>query len=303
VIISINDFLQSGKLAPLTFEMSKEAVRQHLGNPEAISIQKHPEIWGYPIKELNAVLELSFYRGPDGSDPLLASMTIYFKKNFLPVSSSPIRIAEATFTPKRELSFQEFLAHLQASKIPCIGGVASGPHRHLVLASGVRATFEGYDLRLMSWGDGAEVPNSGISLLIVGVDNNDLLHIRVFDANSDRITDTDETDLPNTQAGAISRLKQQLPRLLPPHVLTDAEKAQVYDEATLIVGQTLNEGSLWSLGVTHQSESKTKQISISVPKEYYETIAREAKSRGITISALCASWILEHSAPHRSAPV
>ena len=96
----------------------------------------------------------------------------------------------------------------------------------------------GSDLRLMSWGDGSGVPTSGNNLVIVGIDNNGLLHVRIFDAGGDRVTDTDETKLPGTQAGAISTLKQQLPGLLPPHVLTSAEKAQVISEATSIVGQT-----------------------------------------------------------------
>ena len=95
----------------------------------------------------------------------------------------------------------------------------------------------GFDLQLMSWGDGSGVPASGNNLVIVGIDNNNLLHIRIYDAAGTRITDTDETQLP-AQAAAIATLKQQLPGLLPPHVLTDAEKAQVIAEATSIVGQT-----------------------------------------------------------------
>ncbi len=89
----------------------------------------------------------------------------------------------------------------------------------------------------MSWGDGSGVPTSGNNLVIVGIDNNGLLHIRIFDAAGNRVTDTDETKLPGTQAGAISTLKQQLPGLLPPHVLTGAEKAQLIGEATSIVGE------------------------------------------------------------------
>jgi hypothetical protein len=94
-----------------------------------------------------------------------------------------------------------------------------------------------FDLQLMSWGDGSGVPSSGNSLVIVGIDNKGLLHIRIFDAGSKEITDTDETKLPAAQAGAISTLKQRLQGLLPPHVLTRAEKAQVIREATSIVDQ------------------------------------------------------------------
>jgi hypothetical protein len=108
----------------------------------------------------------------------------------------------------------------------------------------------GFDLRLMSWGDGADVPTSGNNLVIIGADNNGLLHIRIFDRSGNRVTDTDETELPTTQAGAILTLKQQLPGLLPPHVLTSAEKSLVISEATSIVGLTplgQGTGSSWTL--------------------------------------------------------
>src|SRR5205823_916959 len=78
---------------------------------------------------------------------------------------------------------------------------------------------EGFDLRLMSWGDDSGVPTSGNNWVIVGTDNNGLLHIRIFGASGNPLTDTDETKLPTTQASAILTLKQQLPGLLPPHVL------------------------------------------------------------------------------------
>jgi NADH-quinone oxidoreductase subunit N len=100
------------------------------------------------------------------------------------------------------------------------------------------------DLRLMSWGDGSGVPTSGNDLVIVGIDNNGLLHIRIFDVGGNRVTDTDETKLPGVQAGAISTLKQQLPGALPPHVLTSAQEAQVLSDVRSIVGQTLFFGTL-----------------------------------------------------------
>jgi spermidine synthase len=93
------------------------------------------------------------------------------------------------------------------------------------------------DLRLMSWGDGSGVPTSGKNLVVVGTDNNGLLHIRIFDATGARTKDRDEKQLP-AQAAAIATLKQQLPGLLPPYKMTDDEKAQVIAEATSIVGQT-----------------------------------------------------------------
>ena len=45
---------------------------------------------------------------------------------------------------------------------------------------------------MVSWGDGSKVPTSGKNLVITGLDNNGLLHIRTFDAAGVR-TDTFET--------------------------------------------------------------------------------------------------------------
>jgi hypothetical protein len=110
----------------------------------------------------------------------------------------------------------------------------------VIVAKVGQALHFGYDLRLMSWGDGSGVPTSGTNLVIVGTDHNGLLHIRIFDATGKNVMDTDETKLPATQAGAILTFKQRLPGLSPPLVLTDAEKAQLIREATSIAGQTLH---------------------------------------------------------------
>jgi hypothetical protein len=91
------------------------------------------------------------------------------------------------------------------------------------------------------------VPILGNSLVIVGTDTAGLLHIRIFDAGGNRATDTDETQLTGTQAEAISALKQQLPGLLSPHVLTSAEKAQVLQEVTSIFSQTQQGSPGWSV--------------------------------------------------------
>jgi hypothetical protein len=95
----------------------------------------------------------------------------------------------------------------------------------------------GFDLRLMSWGDGSGVPTSGRNLVIVGTDDKGRLHIRIFDGRGQRVTDTDETQLPD-QAAAIGRLKDRISAMLPPTVPTDAELAEVLGKATSIAGQT-----------------------------------------------------------------
>jgi hypothetical protein len=109
---------------------------------------------------------------------------------------------------------------------------------------------------LMSWGDGSSVPTSGQCLVIAGTDTTGLLHIRTFDPHGVRtdtyeameggalhlltadasghvLADAPESSLPEAQAAAIAALKQQVPGLLPPHALSDAEMEQVLAEATL----------------------------------------------------------------------
>ena len=89
----------------------------------------------------------------------------------------------------------------------------------------------------MSWGNGSRVPTSGNKLVILGIDNNDLLHIRIFDAGGKGVMDTDETKLSSAQAVAIAILKRELPDLLPPHELTGAKKARVIRKVRSIVGR------------------------------------------------------------------
>ena len=101
----------------------------------------------------------------------------------------------------------------------------------------------GFHLRLVFWGDGSAVSTSGNNLVIVGTGNNGLLHIRIFGSGGNRMVDTDEKLLPTTKVSAISTLKQQLPGLLPPHVLTSAEEARVLSEVLSIVGETPAEDS------------------------------------------------------------
>ncbi len=111
----------------------------------------------------------------------------------------------------------------------------------------------------MSWSDGSGVPTSGHYLVIAGIDSDDLLHIRTFDLGGIRtdtfetrdnggalrldsadasgkvLSDAPESSLPTIQAGAITTLKQQLPGLLPPHVLGGAERDQVLSKVTSII--------------------------------------------------------------------
>jgi hypothetical protein len=114
-----------------------------------------------------------------------------------------------------------------------------------------------FDVQVTSWGSGSQVPTSGNKLVIVGFDGADLIHIRSFDASGLR-TDTSETrdssgtyQLMTTDAAgrilsdafesdpqnaAIATLRQLIPGLLFPHVLTDAENVQLSSLVTSGLG-------------------------------------------------------------------
>jgi hypothetical protein len=125
-----------------------------------------------------------------------------------------------------------------------VGGLPKLSYRHTI------NSMIGYDLRLMSWGDGSGVPKSGKKSVILGIDNNGRLHIRTFDADGKRM-DTDETKFFQAsqplrsptpeevrQGAAIAALKPRIPGLLPPHLLTSAETTQLQRDLTPILGQT-----------------------------------------------------------------
>ena len=142
---SFVEFLKTGQLEKLHCEMSKDEVRELLGEPEAVSPQGNPQIWKY------GSLELTFYRSSEAESLWLVSIVIHFH-------SHPINLPGfqglAGWWPTGDTTFEEFRDFLVRSAIRVDGGVASGPHQHLVLASGVRVTFDegrlysvGYTLR------------------------------------------------------------------------------------------------------------------------------------------------------------
>ncbi len=109
-------------------------------------------------------------------------------------------------------------------------------------------SLKDFDLRLTPWGDGTGVPTSGTALVIVGTDGDNRVHVRVFDRDGHRVTDTDETKLPPAQAQAILTLKQRVPGLLPPHVMTDPDKERILGAVASILRQNpLRDVKVWEL--------------------------------------------------------
>jgi hypothetical protein len=119
-------------------------------------------------------------------------------------------------------------------------GLAAAPARPSVMALLRRELVTPHprlDLQWISWSDETVVPASGVNRVIVGADATGVLHFRIFGPGGARVTDTDETRLPD-KAGAITELKKQLQTLGAPHPLGLLEKAQVIAGVTSIVGQT-----------------------------------------------------------------
>jgi HNH endonuclease len=98
-----------------------------------------------------------------------------------------------------------------------------------------------YHLLLMSWGDGTGEWDQGNKKVIVGTDNNNSLHIRVFDDLGSCVRDIDETTpstrLMSIQQSLISTLKQLL-GLLAQREPNKTERDQVIEQAISIATQT-----------------------------------------------------------------
>lgn len=139
---------------------------------------------------------------------------------------------------------------------------------------------DGPDLRLKSWGDGSGVPTSGQSLVILGTDGGGLIHIRSFDvagirtdtferkdgsgslhlvstdASGKVLSDVLESSFGPIRSGAITALKQQLPGLLPPHVMTRPEMDEVIGEVRSIAGYIRDEDSIRTFDVIVMPDRK-----------------------------------------------
>ncbi len=185
---SFDEFLKTGQIGPLATGLTRDAVRDLLGDPGDTSVGKSPEIWKY------GPIELTYYRTPGGLEPFLTSITCYFNRSS---SNLPPTLKFSGWMPTDETSIEDFRGHLKEAEIPVIGGVASGPRQHLVLGSSLRVTFEDWKLS--------------------------------------------------------------------------------------------------SVGYTIKREPEFRQLSLSVRKEDFDQIYREAKARGISASALCSLWIGEHA--------
>ena len=141
-------------------------------------------------------------------------------------------VTSALGTPTGSVDFYDLTTGADLGAFPLTNGMANTP----AITLGVGANLAGDDVQVISWGDGSGVPTTGNSLVIVGLDNSNLLQIRIFDG-AGNYTDISETQLP-AAATAIATLKQALPGLLAQNVLSQAQMAQLLDEVRSIVGPT-----------------------------------------------------------------
>ena len=182
------DFLNSWQLGALHCELLKEDVRNLLGEPEAVSSRGNPEIWKY------GSLELTFYRASTAESAWLTSITIHFDSDSIRLPGS---LELSGWLPTGATTFDELRSYLDGSGVQIAGGVASGPHKHLVLSSGVRITFD--------------------------------------------------------------------------------------------------EDHLFSVGYTLRREPEFKQITVAIPRRELSAIQQEAAASGVSVSTLCARWIMERA--------
>ena len=128
---SFDDFLRTGQIGRLAMGMSKDAVRDLLGEPRDTSVRKHPEIWKY------GQVELAFFRTSDGSSPVLTSIMYHFDDPTPP----PIGLEMTGWVPTCRTTYEGFSAHLDEAGIAFRTIGASLPQESLVLDSTLRVTF------------------------------------------------------------------------------------------------------------------------------------------------------------------
>jgi hypothetical protein len=130
---TIDDFLGHGRLGPLAEGQTTDDVRALLGDPEATTGPKWPQIWKY------GPLQLTFHRDSRDEAPHLVSIALYFRH---PEESLPTALGTEGWYPPAGCTFASFEQHLREVGIGVEGGVTTGPDKHLVVGRGVRVTFD-----------------------------------------------------------------------------------------------------------------------------------------------------------------
>ena len=137
-------------------------------------------------------------------------------------------------------------------------------------------------VQVVSWGDGSSIP-TGDNLLVIGVDSNKKLHIRIFDVCGNIETDLTESQLPVSQAEAIAALKQQVEVLSPPVTLTGTEAASLFAEATALASIVVSTLTFVAPGASITAE--VGNLSVTATSIGSASATASAASGGVGVGA------------------
>jgi hypothetical protein len=130
---TVDEFLKTGRIGPISCEMSTDEIQQVLGKPEHFGNSKHSSIWKYGSLQL-------FFSRPAKEDPvLLGTIGLYFHG---PDEQLPSVLALTGWVPTGSTTYDEFLKHVADEGIAVSEESASGPSQYLLLESSVRVTFD-----------------------------------------------------------------------------------------------------------------------------------------------------------------
>jgi len=129
---TLDEFLATGRLGEIATGVSAESVRGILGEPDDVSVKKHPEIWKY------GALQLVCIRDVQDLEPYLESISLYFHN---PTDRIPPALALTGWLPTHQTDIREFRDHLSDMGLQVQSNNECSPSDYLVLTSNVRATF------------------------------------------------------------------------------------------------------------------------------------------------------------------
>ena len=130
---TIDDLLKTGRLGRLGEGMTTTEVREWLGDPEGTGGTGWPQLWKY------GSLQLGYHRTSPDEMPFLVSIAVDFRSE---EESPPAALSLSGWYPRHGCTYAEFRHHLDEAGINVVGGVTSGPRKHLVVGPGIRITFD-----------------------------------------------------------------------------------------------------------------------------------------------------------------
>jgi hypothetical protein len=155
---TLADFLMTGKLGRIAAGLSKDEVRQILGDPADVSVQKNPEIWKY------GALQLGFLSERDATPASLSYIGLYFRRA---EEAIPEALAMTGWMPTQKTTLQEMRHYLTASNGVTGESVVRESDGDLVIEnSGVRLCFDEGKLHSINFAAPGKTQRRQISILI-----------------------------------------------------------------------------------------------------------------------------------------